>query len=93
MANPTPAYYLFRVLQVKPVAGNASLPTPNAIGYYVPQFSADSGTSWNAVFSIPFQSLTEATQAIVKIVQNEDSFRTKVQAGTFVPVTSIVAYP
>lgn len=93
MANPTPAFYLFRVQQIKPSSGNASLPSPNEIGDYIPQYSADSNVTWNNCFARPFQSLVEATQAIVKLVNNEQSFRDKITAGQLVPVVTYVAYP
>lgn len=89
MANPypSPAIYTYRVTHVAPAT-----PQIPSLGYYLAEFSNNSGVTWNQAFSTPFQSSQEALQAISILVNNEVAFAQQVNAG-LAPVTSHISYP
>lgn len=80
--------YSYRIKNVVPYNSKVT----DATGYFVAEFSKDSGTTWAPVFSHPFQSLVEAKQALGKIVANETNFQKKVLAGKFVPSVTLTSY-
>jgi len=94
MAYPTPSIYTYRVVEVTPVDK-----ATGQNGYFTAEFSTDSGTTWKKLFGIPFTSLTEAYQAIGKIVANEAKFQKQyLQASKFnnppvVPTSTNHSYP
>ncbi len=94
MSFPTPTIYTYRVRGYNPV-NHAN----GQNSYYEAEFSTNSGTTWLHLFGRPFQSKSEAFQAIATIVNNESQFRKQyLQARKFenpklVPVATTYAYP
>lgn len=89
MAYPSPSIYTYRVTNVAPPGIQA---VNLGLGFFLAEYSANAGTTWNQVFSLPFQSLQEAKQAISIIVGLESQFQAQVNAG-LVPVTTHDVYP
>ncbi len=98
MAYPSPSLYLYRVAVVAPAVGTGAVltsfsDTATNLGYFVPQVSLDSGTTYKPIFTIPFQSLIDAKQAISVLVNHESNFASAVVNSGKLPVVTYAAYP
>jgi len=74
------ALYLYRITHTIPANVTPKDSTQN-LGYFQLLYSADSGSTYVPIFPYTFQSYIEAQQAAQRIIDNEDSFKTFVDAG------------
>lgn len=91
MAYPTPTLYNYRVAATNPVGFSGS----DAVGYFIAEFSVDGGTTYKPLFQQPFQSKTEAFNAIGFVVGSEANFKKNYLASKtgFVPSRTTYSYP
>lgn len=89
MSYPSPSIYTYRITQIAPPGTQA---VALQLGMFLAEYSANNGTSWSPIWSLPFQSLQEASQAISILVGLESSFQAQVNAGQVAVVTHW-AYP
>jgi hypothetical protein len=101
---PSPTLYTYRVRAWGAVPGiNLNTVTVDGIAQgnygvnpvnFIPEYSADSGTTWKPASNSIFHSLQEAYQDIANIVNNESSFQTYwVSNAALLPGYTSYTYP
>ena len=94
MSYPSPSIYTYRVVGVE-----SPDPGTGENGYFVAEFSTNSGTTWLPLFQTPFTSKTEAFQAIAKLLGDEAKFQkqylqvVKFNNPKVVPTRTVYSYP